>query len=172
MSAAGAIIMSGFAAVWWLVAFIATGQATVATYAIPVVITSMIVAVALRAGAAAPPVPAAERARRGRLVGIASAVEGVAILIAVNVLANVGGRDFTAPVIAMIVGLHFVPLARALPARLYYLTAAFLVGLGVAGCFVTELQARVLGVGVGAACVLWLTSAAVLRPPTAGRASP
>jgi uncharacterized protein len=37
--------------------------------------------------------------------------------IGVNVLANVGLRQFTAPLIAIIVGLHFVPLARWLPER-------------------------------------------------------
>jgi hypothetical protein len=51
-----------------------------------------------------------------RKAGIASGVEGLAILLAVNVLAHFGRSDYAAPVIAIIVGLHFMPLAQRLPA--------------------------------------------------------
>jgi hypothetical protein len=38
--------------------------------------------------------------------------EGVAIFIAVNVLANIGQSAFLLPTIGVIVGLYFLPLAR------------------------------------------------------------
>ena len=67
-----------------------------------------------------------------------------------------------APAGAIIVGLHFVPLARWLPARLYYATAALLTAAGVAGFFIADVKPRVVIVSIGAASVLWLTCAAVL----------
>src|SRR5581483_5396712 len=101
------------------------------------------------------PVAHDEQRRRGRIVGIASAVEGLAILVAVNVLVNTGRRDLVAPAVAIIVGVHFLPLARWLPAPIYYLTAALLVGVGAAGASAGDVTARIVIVGVGAAAVLW-----------------
>lgn len=95
-------------------------------------------------------------------MGIASAVEGVAIFAAVTVLVNLGRRDLIAPAVAIIVGVHFLPLARWFPAPIYYLTAALLVAVGMAGAGVQNLPARVLTVGIGAAAVLWLSCGVVL----------
>ena len=71
-------------------------------------------------------------------------------------------RDLIAPAVAIIVGLHFVPLARWLPAPIYYLTAALLVVVGIAGANVHDLPARVLTVSVGAATALWFSCGMVL----------
>ncbi len=153
--------MSLFAALWWIVGTYASGRGSGLMYAVAIAITSIVVAAASRRArpSSGPP---EERARRGRLVGIASGVEGLAIFVAINVLANIRRRDLTAPIIAMIVGLHFLPLARWLPAPLYYVTSALLVGLGIAGVRVQDVQFRLFTVSVGAACVLWLTCGAVL----------
>jgi hypothetical protein len=78
------------------------------------------------------------------------------------VLGNLGLSDYAAPVIAIIVGLHFVPLARWLPARFYYCTSALLIVLGACGFAIRSLDQRLLIVGVGAASILWLTSVVVL----------
>jgi hypothetical protein len=85
----------------------------------------------------------------------------------VNILANTGTREFTASVISIIVGLHFIPLAKWLPARLYYASAALLVGTGTAGLWIRGEGPRVFYVSVVAASILWLTSVVVLRsqPP-------
>ena len=98
----------------------------------------------------------------GRLVGIASAVEGLLIFIAINVLQNIGRPNLITPAVAVIVGLHFWPLARWLPARGYYLTGAALVVVGAAGLLVPDPGARALVVSLAAAGVLWLTSLWVL----------
>ena len=162
MSSTGAIIMGVFAAIWWLVGVRASGHASPLTYGIPLVATGLIVIAALRGRNRLAQAPPEEQARRGRLVGIASAVEGLAIFVAVNVLANLGRSDYAAPVIAIIVGLHFVPLAQRLPAHLYYGTGALLSVLGVCGFAIRAPDQRVLIVSVGAACVLWLTCVIVL----------
>lgn len=129
-------------------------------YAIGIVISGLMVALGWRRGgrAAAPE----ERRHRGRIVGIASAVEGVAIIAAVAVLGKLGRRDLIAPAAAIIVGLHFLPLARWLPAPIYYLTGALLVAVGMAGAVVQDLPARILTVCIGAAAVLWFSCGVVL----------
>ncbi len=154
--------MGVFAAVWWLVGVRASGYTSPLTYVIPLVVTGLIAIAALRGRARFEQVPPEEHARRGRLVGIASGIEGLAILLAVNVLAHIGRSDYAAPVIAIIVGLHFVPLAQRLPASLYYGTGALLTALGICGLAVRHPDQRLLIVSVGAACVLWLTCVVVL----------
>jgi len=171
MSAIGAVIMSFFATIWWLVGVKVSGHGSLAMYAIPVTVTAGMVLLAWRRWGDPSSSSAAERGRQGRLVGIASGIEGLAIFLAVNVLENVERRDLAAPVIAVIVGLHFLPLARWLPARPYYLTGAVLVALGLAGLGVSDPATRLLSVSIAAACVLWITSAAVLQVKAA-RTSP
>jgi hypothetical protein len=162
MSSTGAIIMGVFAAVWWLVGVRWAGYGSPLIYGIPLAVTALVIFAALRSRDRFGPVPPEEDARRDRLVIIASAVEGLAIFVAINVLGNIGEIDYAAPVVAIIVGLHFIPLAQGLPARLYYGTSTLLVALGVCGFVIKHLGPRLLTVSVGSACILWLTSAVVL----------
>jgi hypothetical protein len=156
----GAIfVMSAFAAIWWMIGAAQSGRGSPMMYAVGIAISSLMVALGWRRGG--PPVAREERKRRGRIVGIASAVEGAAIFAAVTVLVNLGRRDLIAPAVAMIVGLHFLPLARWLPAPIYYLAAVLLVAVGMAGVLVQDLPARILTVGIGAAAVLWSSCAVV-----------
>src|SRR5437764_9607620 len=64
-----------------------------------------------------------ERRRIGRLVGLASFVEGAAIFGGIQVLVHANEPDFIVCLIAAVVGLHFIPLARWMPMPPYYLTA-------------------------------------------------
>jgi hypothetical protein len=163
MSSSGAIIMSVFAAAWWAVGVGVTGHSALSTFVVPWVVTGAIVAAALRRYGADARLTEKEDSRRGRLVGVASAIEGVAILVAINVLARLRRPDLTAPLVAVIVGLHFLPLAQWLPAPLYYATSALLVALGIAGLGIPDGGQRLLVISVGAACVLWLTCLFVVR---------
>ena len=162
MSATGAIIMSIFGAIWWIVGARATGRVSTTFYAIPAVITLALLVAALRTPASEEIVDAAEHSRRGRLVGIWSGVEGVLILLAVNVLNNIGKADYVPTAIAAIVGLHFIPLARGLPARRYYVTALMFVAVSAASVWIPEADERLWLVSAASACLLWLTSATVV----------
>lgn len=162
MSPTGAIIMSVFAAIWWIAGIRASGHGSPLACGVGAAVAGAIIAAALRAGARVQPRDPAEKQRRDRLVGIASAIEGVAIFVVANVLVNLGLRAWVAPAVAVIVGLHFVPLAARLPAPAYYATAALLVALGGAGALMHDPAARTLAVSAGAAVVLWFTSLAVL----------
>lgn len=108
------------------------------------------------------PISEEARARIGRLVGIWSAVEGVAIFIGVTVCQNIGAAHAVAPVIAIIVGLHFLPLARGIPVPFYYGTAAALVAVGGCALLLQE-PARTALTGFGSALILWISCVALVR---------
>ncbi len=171
MTAFGAMIMSVFAAIWWIVGGRASGFPAVAWLGVPLLVSGTILFLAWRRSSAAAPAPASDTG--DRVVGIASAAEGVAIFVAAIILPNIGHADWMAPVVAIIVGLHFLPIAKWLPAPSYYLTAALLVAVGAVGLALPAGRPRTIVVTVGAACILWVTSAAVLyrlrgAPPVRG----
>lgn len=93
----------------------------------------------------------------GKLVGLWSAVEGVAIFVAASVLANLHRSDLMFPAVAIIVGLHFLPLARGLPRTSYYATGAALVMTGLIALLLAAAQ-RPIVVGLCAALILWATA--------------
>jgi hypothetical protein len=161
MNRGGAIIVMGaFAAIWWVIGTAQSGRGSLMMYAVGIAISALLVALdRSRGGRSA---TRDERKRRGRIVGIASAAEGVTIFAGATVLARLGRRDLIAPAVAIIVGLHFLPLARWLPAPIYYLTAGLLVAVGTVGAFIQDAAARVLTICFGAAAVLWLSCGVVL----------
>ena len=155
------IVMSAFGAIWCAVGIGGLSRGSPALYAIPPAIAGAIIALAARRRSRSARPLAAERPRVGRVVGIASGVEGVAILLAVRILVSTGHPSFIAPVVAIIVGLHFVPLARGLRAPLYYVACVLLVAVGAAGFGIADANRRLLFVCFGAAAVLWGIALAV-----------
>jgi hypothetical protein len=105
--------------------------------------------------------PRGVSARIGRTVGLWSGIEGVAILIAITAAIRLNRRDAIAPLVAIIVGLHFLPLAYAMPFPMYYLTGVALILIGVIGLWLPAAQSRNV-VGIAAAVALWMTAALVL----------
>lgn len=164
------VIMAVFAAVWWIGGCIVGHAPLGMIVAGPVFSAAMIFAASARLKAAPKPDPA-ERKRIGRIIGLASSGEGVAILVANILLANLGLSAYFASALAVIVGLHFLPLAKLLPVRIYYATALLLVLVGVAGLAIDPAY-RPMATSIMAAIVLWLTCAARLAklepaPPSA-----
>lgn len=98
----------------------------------------------------------------GRAVGIATAIEGVAIFLVANVLFNLNMPTLLLPAIAIIVGLHFIPLARWIPVPLYYRTGAGLIAVGLAAALLPP-QDRAIATGVAAAAVLWASCILLVR---------
>lgn len=101
-----------------------------------------------------------------RWFGVIFGVEGVAILAA-SVICNVTGHfALFFPIMALIVGLHFLPLARLFGVGMYYLTGALLCLVGIVALLAVpvtatvggrEIMARWLVVGGGCAVILWGT---------------
>ena len=155
-------IMAAFGALWWFLGLALSGHGGLASLAPGLAAAAALVVIAWRQ----PPLPEqgsdADRRRVNRVVGIASGAEGVGILVAVNVVANLGRPDLVMPAVAIVVGLHFLPLARWLPAPGYYLTGLLMCALGVGACWVQDLAARQVLIGTGMAALLWLTCGYVL----------
>ena len=116
--------------------------------------SGVLIALALRI-----PVNASVQDRKavGKIVGWASAIEGVAMFAAANILNWAGYPSYFICAGVAIVGLHFLPLARLFEVRRYYATGATLTALGALGCLIGDVPTRTLTVGMGAALVLWVT---------------
>jgi hypothetical protein len=110
-------------------------------------------------------------ARRGRRVGmqfgLVFGAEFVLIAVASRILAALGQDSLIMPVIAAIVGAHFLPLAGLFHVRTYSVTGGILIGIGLAAVvgvlaspFDTFWQAAV---GFASALVLWITAAVIAR---------
>jgi hypothetical protein len=99
-----------------------------------------------------------ERRRVRRLLRWVSIAEFVAILGGVNFVTWAGRPDLIDCIVAAVVGLHFLPLARWMPAPVFYLTGVALLALAIVGVALAS-PVRDVAVCGGAALVLWLTLA-------------
>ncbi|MBS1523662.1 MAG: hypothetical protein JST50_21850 [Bacteroidetes bacterium] len=78
----------------------------------------------------------AEEKRPEKWFGIIFGAEGLLIFVGINIVINIGYADLTIPVIALVVGLHFYPLARVFRRTIdYYLatwtTIIAIIGIGL-----------------------------------------
>ncbi|MEU6891576.1 hypothetical protein ABZ934_07205 [Streptomyces sp. NPDC046557] len=156
----GAIVLAFFALVWAFAggSGIASMPVSVTVGVVAVVLTAVAVVSAFR-GAAGPVVRQVrlpEKWNRG--VGLVNVAEVVAIF-AVVAASNAAGRpELIPPGICLVVGLHFLPLARLFDQWQYKWTAWLLTAVSVAGFAVAATGAagetvRIV-VGLGAAVVL------------------
>ena len=88
-------------------------------------------------------------------------LEGVVIALAVVLLGRSGMGTLVPAVVAIIVGVHFFPLAELFRVRAYHATGAALCVLGMVA-FVLVPQARLPFVGLGCAATLFATAAYML----------
>ncbi|WP_188456913.1 hypothetical protein [Virgibacillus oceani] len=112
--------------------------------------------------------------RRGKKIGfwfnIVFAAEGLAIVVTIAVCNIIGHTEFIPPVIAIIVGVHFLPLANLFQVRIYYLTGVLLCVLPIMTILFVplnftlqehQINAYMFVVGFGSALILWGTSLAI-----------
>ncbi len=163
------LVLTVFGALWGAMA-LSYAHAPAWTLAAPALL-SLALAAAVFKGIPAEHRSAVEARRIGRVVALASTVEGLAILAGVNLVVWLGRPDLSLTVVAAVVGLHFLPLARWIPARVYYATAAGLLTCVAAGLAAAP-PVRDVVVAGGAATVLWATIASffVVRRPQAALA--
>jgi hypothetical protein len=108
------------------------------------------------------PVAAAKGKRAGMLFGIIFGLESVLIWLCATLLAHVGLSIWIPIAVAVIVGLHFIPLARVFEVPLYYWTGVLSV-LGMLGCsLIRDAGTRLLCAGLIMAAVLWMTALLLL----------
>ncbi len=103
-------------------------------------------------------------------------LQGIAIALAVVLLGRYGLGSFIPAAVALIVGVHFFPLARLYGVRVYHVTGAVMCVIALVALLLAP-ASRLPFVGLGSATTLFVTSAYVLlflggkvmrsSPPTA-----
>ncbi len=156
---AGFVVLLIFATAWAVGGMYAAG-AQPAFMAIPVGVSAGLLVAARRSFEGQISTP--ETARRiRRLVAVWSAVEVVLILVAVNLLARAGKPMLIGPTVCIIVGLHFIPLARGLPQGVYYATAGAMIAAGAIGAALPAPSGSIFMMFV-AALILWATALTIM----------
>lgn len=103
-----------------------------------------------------------EGSRMGKIFGYVFGAEGLLIFLTVNVLNNVGLRDYTVSAIAAIVGLHFLPLAR-LYRRPMYNVVGIIMTIAALLSVAVPASMRVSALASTMSAIVWITCVLVLR---------
>lgn len=157
------IVLSFFAVLWWDAGLQHSDWSPIVTIGIPIAVLAFLFLIGKKESETPSKRSKQESRRIRRLVGIASGIEVILIIIAVNILMKVGKPELISPIIAIIVGLHFFPLARWKPQKLYYYTGLVLIGTGTVGTFISEADLRLKIVCIVSALTLWITTYILLR---------
>lgn len=157
----GAIIMGFFGSVFAALTLSLQYHVTGAALAIPFVVFAAIglaAAYVLRS----PGVGIAPSERAGRVIMWSSIGEGVGLFVAANLVMNLHRPDLLLPAMALVVGLHFLPIAYAAPFRPFYVLGGALILAAIAGFI---LRGPVAGsvVGLAAAVALWTAATLAIR---------
>jgi hypothetical protein len=160
----GTVVLSVFALVWAFAGAsgLASSGAAAAVEILAVPVTVAAIVLACRKGAAPSPRAVNLPQNWARSVGVVNVVELAAIL-AVIAASNASGHPaFVPPAIALVVGLHFIPLARLYDQWQYKGTAALLCAVAALGFAL--LAAGLSGesvravVGLASAASLWASA--------------
>jgi hypothetical protein len=151
---AGAVILTIFGGLWCIIAlanWTARPGWSIAAGAVARLVASR------KIPSVDDPAAASKGKRMGMLFGIIFGIEAGLIAICSTLLASHGLAFWIPIAIAIIVAVHFLPLAHVFEVPLYYWTGGLSL-LGVLGCLlIHDLGTRVLCVGLVMAAVLWLT---------------
>jgi len=88
--------------------------------------------------------------------------EGIGLFIVAHLLANLGHVELLLPAMALVVGLHFIPIAYWVPFRQLYILAAVIILGGIVGLSIHQPKGGVIA-GFTAAAALVLASIAAIR---------
>lgn len=162
MTPTSAMIFSVFGGLWVVLAILSQ-HVSAALCLIPIGIAALLVVWSASVARTRTPLAADESKRRNKIVMYATAFEGVAFFVGANILGNVGVVDQYFPLLALIVGLHFLPFARYIPDWRYYPISFTLIAIGIAGAVFPMPDVRTWFVCLGSALVLWTASIIALR---------
>lgn len=100
--------------------------------------------------------------RAKRTLAWASTGEGIGIFIAINIVMNLHRPEWRLPAMALVVGLHFLPIAFAAGFRPFYVLGTALIFAAVMG-FIVEAPTGGKVAGLMAAGALWFASGIAVR---------
>ena len=158
MTPTSAIIFSVFGGLWVVLAILSQRSSYPLFCLVPIGIAALLVVWSVSVARTRTQLAADERRRRNKIVMYASAFEGIALFVGANILNNMGIADQYLPLLAVIVGLHFLPFARYMPDWRYYPISLTLIAIGMAGAVVPSPDIRAWFVGLSSALVLWTAS--------------
>jgi len=144
-TASGLYLMAVFTLVWTGIAY---GGLHSSPYALALLVFAILAATFVVRGVALykiaklfPPVESeedkAEEKRTGKWFGIIFGAEGLLIFIAVNVVINIKHPELVIPAIALVVGLHFFPLARVFKRTVDYYLATWSTIIALAAIYMS-----------------------------------
>lgn len=170
MGAWGALIMSFFGAVFASLTLYWQLNVTGSALALPFLGFALIGLAATRVirtpGEGITPSPKEERAITWSTIG-----ESVGLFLASNIVINLHRPDLLLPTMALIVGLHFLPIALAAGFQPFYVLGGALIAIAVIGFVAGQPWGGVMA-GSAAAGALWTAAGlAVRRDRTAKRAT-
>ncbi len=143
--ASGLLMMACFTMIW---AGIAYGGLHAATYALVLIVFPLLGIVFIAKGIAlfriakyfpmlTSEADIAREKKTGMWFGIIFGAEGLGIFVAINIVTNLGHADLTIPVIALVVGLHFYPLAKVFRRTVDYYLATWSTIIAICGILFT-----------------------------------
>jgi len=161
MGGRGAIIMGVFGSVFAALTLSLQDHITDVALAVPFVVFAAIglaAAYVLRS----PGVGIAPSERAGRVIMWSSIGEGVGLFVAANLVMNLHRPDLLLPAMALVVGLHFLPIAYAAPFQPFYILGGALILAAIAG-FTLRGPAAGSVAGLAAAVALWTAATLAIR---------
>jgi hypothetical protein len=161
MGAWGAIIMSFFGALFAALTlafqFGWTGLALGLPFGLFAIIALAAVAVIRRPGDGVSPSKQAERVIMWSSIG-----EGVGLFVAANLVTNLGHRELLLPAMALVVGLHFLPMGYAIMFRPFYGLGLALLAASAAGFALGAPTGGAVS-GFAGATALWVAALLAVR---------
>lgn len=156
MSAWGALIMSFFGALFVALTLYWQWHLDGLFLALPFLVFALI-ALAAFLVIRLPGTGVVVTARAEKAIMWASIGEGVGLFLAATIVANLHRQDLLLPAMALIVGLHFLPIAAAASFRPFHLLGGALILAALAG-FLLSAPTGGEVVGLAAALALWTAS--------------
>jgi len=100
--------------------------------------------------------------RIGKVFGIVNATQWTLVFIVGSILHRRGLDWLVVPAIAIIGGLHFLPLAKLFQHALYYVTGCLLISWATLAALLLPANSVPAIAGIGTGCMLWITAAILL----------
>jgi hypothetical protein len=165
----GAAILTFFGGFWFIVTLVFQPARPAWTIPAASVTTFVLLVVCVRRWAESAGMPdshdpaaAARGKRAGLAFGIIFGLEGALIALVSALLGRSGLGDWIPVAVALIVGVHFLPLAYVFEVQVYYWTGGLSI-FGVLGCLLIHaVGPRLLCVGLVMGTVLWSTTLLLL----------
>jgi hypothetical protein len=105
---------------------------------------------------------ASSRKKMNKIFGLVFGIEMLLIAVVAGILPPLGLAEYVLPCIAIIVGLHFVPLARLFRRPCYYVTATLALAIGAISIFTISPVFLQDFVGFSMGAILWGTASWIL----------